>query len=150
MDKELEQGVRRKADTVNATCNVGSPGGAVRCRRLRRCGFDPWIRSPRGGSGSPLQYSCLGNPVDAGVWWATFLGLQSWTRRSTQACPRINFLNKITLTNQYVNGDRKEKMDKGHEQGVHRKANTVRKLFEKMLNFTRNSRYKSVCQSTIL
>ena len=27
--------------------------------------------SPRGGSGNPLQYSCLGNPVDRGTWWAT-------------------------------------------------------------------------------
>ena len=23
-------------------------------------------RSPRGGNGNPLQYSCLGNPVDRG------------------------------------------------------------------------------------
>ena len=23
------------------------------------------------GSGNPLQYSCLGNPMDRGAWWAT-------------------------------------------------------------------------------
>ena len=28
-------------------------------------------RSSRGGHGSPLQYSCLGNPMDRGTWWAT-------------------------------------------------------------------------------
>ena len=28
-------------------------------------------RSPGGGHGSPLQYSCLYDPVDRGVWWAT-------------------------------------------------------------------------------
>ena len=28
-------------------------------------------RSPEGGNGSPLQYSCLGNPMDRGAWWAT-------------------------------------------------------------------------------
>ena len=28
-------------------------------------------RSPRGGNGSPLQCSCLGNPMDRGAWWAT-------------------------------------------------------------------------------
>ena len=22
------------------------------------------------GSGNPLQYSCLGNPMDRGTWWA--------------------------------------------------------------------------------
>ena len=28
-------------------------------------------RSPGGGNGNPLQYSCLGNPTDRGAWWAT-------------------------------------------------------------------------------
>ena len=28
-------------------------------------------RSPGGGNGNPLQYSCLGNPVDRDVWRAT-------------------------------------------------------------------------------
>ena len=27
-------------------------------------------RSPGGGDGNPLQYSCLGNPMDRGVWQA--------------------------------------------------------------------------------
>ena len=27
-------------------------------------------RSPRGGNGNPLQYSCLENPMDRGAWWA--------------------------------------------------------------------------------
>ena len=28
-------------------------------------------RSPVGGHGNPLQYSCLENPMDTGAWWAT-------------------------------------------------------------------------------
>ena len=28
-------------------------------------------RSPGGGSGNPLQYSSLENPMDRGAWWAT-------------------------------------------------------------------------------
>ena len=28
-------------------------------------------KSPGEGNGSPLQYSCLGNPMDRGAWWAT-------------------------------------------------------------------------------
>ena len=28
-------------------------------------------RSPRGGHGNSLQYSCLGNPMDRGAWQAT-------------------------------------------------------------------------------
>ena len=27
-------------------------------------------RSPGEGNGNPLQYSCLGNPMDSGAWWA--------------------------------------------------------------------------------
>ena len=30
-----------------------------------------WGRSPGGGHGNPLQYSCLENPTDRGVCWAT-------------------------------------------------------------------------------
>ena len=32
-------------------------------------------RSPREGNGNPLQYSCLGNPMDRGAWWATVHGV---------------------------------------------------------------------------
>ena len=32
-------------------------------------------RSPREGNGKPLQYSCLGNPMDRGPWWATVRGV---------------------------------------------------------------------------
>ena len=28
-------------------------------------------RSPRGGHGNPLKYSCLENPMDRGAWWTT-------------------------------------------------------------------------------
>ena len=28
-------------------------------------------KSPGEGNGNPLQYSCLGNPMDGGAWWAT-------------------------------------------------------------------------------
>ena len=29
-----------------------------------------WGRSPRGGDGNPLKYSCLENPMDKGAWQA--------------------------------------------------------------------------------
>ena len=32
--------------------------------------------SPGEGNGHPLQYSCLENPTDRGVWWATVHGVQ--------------------------------------------------------------------------
>ena len=37
-------------------------------------------RPPGGGHGNPLQYSCLENPMDRGVWRATVHRFtQSWT-----------------------------------------------------------------------
>ena len=27
------------------------------------------------GNGSPFQYSCLGNPIERGAWWATVHGV---------------------------------------------------------------------------
>ena len=32
-------------------------------------------RSPGGGHGNPLQYSCLESPIDRGAWWATVHGV---------------------------------------------------------------------------
>ena len=33
------------------------------------------------GSGTPLQYSCLENPMDGAAWWAAVHGVsKSWTR----------------------------------------------------------------------
>ena len=38
-------------------------------------------RSPGGGHGNPLQYSCLENPMDRGAWQATVYGVtESWTQ----------------------------------------------------------------------
>ena len=46
-----------------------------------------WGRSPGGGHGNPLQYSCLENSLDRGAWWATVHGFtKSWTWLSEWAC----------------------------------------------------------------
>ena len=40
-------------------------------------------RSPGGGHGNRLQYSCLENPMHRGAWWATVHGVtRSWIRLS--------------------------------------------------------------------
>ena len=43
-------------------------------------------RSPEGGNGNPLQYSCLENVMDRGAWWATVHGVtESQTQLSMHA-----------------------------------------------------------------
>ena len=45
-------------------------------RDVRDVGLIPGSeRSPGGGRGNPLQYSCLENPLDKGAWWATVHGV---------------------------------------------------------------------------
>ena len=39
------------------------------------CSIPGLGRSPGEGNGNPLQYSCLENSMDIGVWWATVLGV---------------------------------------------------------------------------
>ena len=34
-----------------------------------------WGRSPGGGNGNSLQYSCLENSMDRGTWWGTVHGI---------------------------------------------------------------------------
>ena len=42
----------------------------------RDLGLIPGLgRSPGEGNGDPLQYSCLGDPMDRGAWWATVHGV---------------------------------------------------------------------------
>ena len=46
-----------------SACNAGNPG------------LIPGLgRSPGEGNGSPLQYSCLENPMGRGAWWAMVHG----------------------------------------------------------------------------
>ena len=66
----------------------GFPGGPVVKNLPAKAGDVDLIpgsgRSPGGGNGTPLQYSCLGNPLDRGAWQATVHGVaKSQTRLST-------------------------------------------------------------------
>ena len=63
---------------VHKHMHTGFPGGtggkepACKCRRHRDMGSIPATgRSPGGGNGNTLQYSCLENPMDRGAWQAT-------------------------------------------------------------------------------
>ena len=62
----------------------GFPGGSDGKESAGDSGSIPGSgRSHGGGNGNPLQYSCLENPMDRGVWWATVHGVtKSQTRLS--------------------------------------------------------------------
>ena len=66
---------------LNLLMNTGFPGGIVaknlpaNAGDARDVSSIPGLgRSPGEGNGNPLQYSCLGNPMYRGAWWAIVHG----------------------------------------------------------------------------
>ena len=60
------------SDSKASACNAGDPG------LIPGSG-----RSPGEGNDTPLQYSCLENPMDGGAWWATVHRVtKNWTQLS--------------------------------------------------------------------
>ena len=59
-------------------------------------------RSPGGGHGNPLQYSCLENPMVSGVWWARINWIANcWTQmKQFSMHPHIHLLtcNYVPMT----------------------------------------------------
>ena len=51
-------------------------------------------RSPGGGNGNPLQYSCLENPMDRGAQWVTVHGLQTSDTTERLTLSRTRHLTK--------------------------------------------------------
>ena len=50
----------------------GGSGGKVSAYNAGNLGLIPGSGRTTGeGNGNPLQYSCLGNPMDEEAWWAT-------------------------------------------------------------------------------
>ena len=74
-------GLPRWLSSKESSCNAGAAGTTGHIDLIRSSG-----RSPRGGYGNPLQYSCLEYPTDSGVWQAI---VHSTAKRQT----RVNRLS---------------------------------------------------------
>ena len=68
--------------TSSVYTRVGFPGGLVVKNPPANAGDIRYMhsipgsgRSPGGGHGNPIQYSCLENPMERGAWWATVHGV---------------------------------------------------------------------------
>ena len=60
-------GLPRWLSGKESACNAGNAGDE---RLIPGLG-----RSPGGGNGNPLQYSCLENPTDRGAWQVIIFGV---------------------------------------------------------------------------
>ena len=71
---------------------MGSSGGSDGKESVHSAGDPGSIpgsgRSPGGGNGSPLQYSCLENPMDRGTW-QVIVHEVSWTEATKHAHMRV-------------------------------------------------------------
>ena len=68
-------------DLAAAAAACGSDGKESACNAADLDSIPGSGRSPKEGNGSPLQYSCLENPIDRGAWQGTVHGVtksQTW------------------------------------------------------------------------
>ena len=66
---------------------------------IRDLGLIPGLRrSPEGGHGNPLQYSCLENPMDRGAWRTTVYRVKkSRTQLKQLSMQTYGILEKVRL-----------------------------------------------------
>ena len=71
------------SDSKESACNVADLGSIPRLGKF-----------PGEGNGNPLQYSCLGNTMDRGAWWATVHGItrvrHSWVINTFAQITQVN------------------------------------------------------------
>ena len=74
-DQVLNLLLSSKVYFYNSKSRVGFPGASVVKNLPAKAGDVGSVpgsgRSPGEGNDNPLQYSCLGNLMDRGTWWAT-------------------------------------------------------------------------------
>ena len=64
------------------------------------------MRIIREGNGTPLQYSCLENPMDGGAWWAAVHGVaKSQTRLSNFTLTFMHWRRKWQPTPVFLPGE---------------------------------------------
>ena len=69
----------------------------------RDAGLIPWSeRSPGGGHGNPLQYSCLENPMDRGAWRATACGVTKCQTRLSMHATYIVLCKPHPIENKFL------------------------------------------------
>ena len=57
------------------------------------------VRSPGVGNGNLLQYSCLENSMDRGVWWATY---SPWGHKESDATSDLAHAHTHTKRDDYT------------------------------------------------
>ena len=65
------------------------------CQAGDSCSIPGWRRSPGEWNGNPFQYSCLGNPMARGVWWAAVHGVSKEVDTTKQLSSNKSYLRPV-------------------------------------------------------
>ena len=80
------------SDSQESACNEGGMGSI------------PGLgRSPGGGNGNPLHYSCLETPMDGGAWWATVHGEAKTRTRLSDFTDSLYYMTFTTILKKIFN-----------------------------------------------
>ena len=79
------------SDHRDSVCNAGDQGSILGSGR-----------HPGVGHGNPLQYSCLGNPMDRGVPWATVHGVAKSQTQLSDLHFSLSLLNGEVFANEFT------------------------------------------------
>ena len=90
-DQLLVHGLAPGPEGKASACNAGDPGSVPGSGR-----------SPGEGNGSPLQSSCLENPMDGGAWWAAVHGVARTRLSDFTVTFHFHALEKETATHSSV------------------------------------------------
>ena len=137
--------IGRRSKKRRAVCIYGlsrrcsGKESACQYRRHKRHGFSLSIgKISRVGNGNPLQYPCLKNSMDKGVWQARVCGVtKSQTRLSTHTCVCIADSRCYTAeTNTFQTN--KNELKNSQESVMSTKLTSFKKYSGKRLNFKKS------------
>ena len=77
-------------DIIYLLASLGLSGKESTCNARDTGSVSGSGRSPGEGNGNALQYSCLGNPMARGVWWATVREITKESDETKQLNSNIN------------------------------------------------------------
>ena len=118
----LSQGFPGGSGGKASACNAGDPGSILGLGR-----------SPGEGNGNPLQYSCLGNPMDRAPWWATVMRSQRARHNLATQQQQQPYYQQMDKANTNTKTDMSvSKKTKLPPNGIHFKNNQSQSYFSSL------------------
>ena len=85
----------KQIDFAGSSYKFWNDASCSYCKNINiECHIWPFLRQWDGeGDGTPLQYSCLENPMDRGAWWAAVYGVAEGQKHWATSLPLLTFMH---------------------------------------------------------